>query len=71
MIPNTDIALNSENISNNILNQSVGAAHLNRMIECPRYDTKQNDGEASVMSYGEYPFIAITTRSTLARSGST
>ena len=40
--------------------------------ECPRYDTKQFDGEIPVMlGNEEYPFTAITTRSTLARSGST
>ena len=31
--------------------------------ECPGYDIKQSDGEASVML--EYSFIAITPRSTL------
>ena len=43
--------------------------------ECPVYDTKQTDGESTVMlelwGNTEYPFIAITPRSTLARSGST
>ena len=43
--------------------------------ECPKYDTKQSDGEVSEMlellGYAEYPFIAITRRSTLARSSST
>ena len=51
--------------------------------ECPGYDTKQSDGEASspsdyLVSYpnhslgnAECPFIVIVPRSTLARSGST
>ncbi len=42
--------------------------------ECPGYDTKQSDGKGS--GYGalgnvKYPFIALTPRSTLSRSGST
>ena len=37
--------------------------------ECPRYDTKQSDGEVPVM-LGLWG-IAIAPRSTLARSGST
>ena len=37
--------------------------------ECPGYDTKQSD--AGALGNVEYPFIAITPRSTLARSGST
>ena len=40
--------------------------------ECPRYDTKQSDGMASVMrevlGNAEYPFIAIASGSTLAWS---
>ena len=44
--------------------------------ECPRYDTKQPDGDdtkqpAGALGNAEYPFIAIAPRSTLARSGST
>ena len=44
--------------------------------ECPRYDTKQSDGErvpAVLELWGmrSTPFIAIAPRSTLARSGST
>ena len=43
--------------------------------ECPGYDSKQPDGEASVIlevwGNAEYPFIAIVPRSILARSGST
>ena len=39
--------------------------------ECPGYDTKQYDGEVPVMENAEYSFIAITPRSTLARSSST
>ena len=42
--------------------------------ECPRYDTKQSDGEVPVMlelwGMQSTPFIAITPRSTLAQSGS-
>ena len=43
--------------------------------KCPEYDSKQHDGEVSVvldhcLGYTEYPFIAIAPRSTLARSGS-
>ena len=42
--------------------------------ECPRYDIKQSDGcgssNAEALVNAEYPFIAITPRSTLARSGS-
>ena len=38
------------------------------------YDTKQSDGEVPIITWAlgnaEYPFIAITPRSTLARSGS-
>ncbi len=37
--------------------------------ECPGYDTKQSDGGA--LGNTELPFIAIASRSTLARSGST
>ena len=40
--------------------------------KCPGYDTKQPDGEIpALLGNAEYPFIAITPRSTLARSGST
>ena len=39
------------------------------------YDTKQSDGETVVMvvlwGIEKYPFIAITPKSTLTRSGST
>ena len=38
--------------------------------ERPRYDTKQYD-KASVILNVEYPFIAITPRSTLAQISST
>ena len=38
---------------------------------CPRYDTKQSDGEAAALGNAEYRFIDITPRSTLARSGDT
>ena len=40
---------------------------------CPGYDTKQSDGEASVMFWWMWssPFIIITPRSTLALNGST
>ena len=45
------------------------------VYECPGYDTKQSDAEIPVMlelwGNAEYSFIAITPRSTLARSGST
>ena len=41
--------------------------------ECPRYNTKQSDGETPARALGnvKYPFIVIAPRSTLARSGST
>ena len=41
--------------------------------ECPRYDTKQSDGEVLMVNFGnaEYPFIAVAPRSTLARRSST
>ena len=41
--------------------------------ECPRYDTKQSDGESDAGALGkaEYPFIVIAPRSTLVRSGNT
>ena len=39
--------------------------------ECPGYDTKQSGGEAGTLVNVEYPFIAITPRSTLAQNGST
>ena len=40
--------------------------------ECPRYDTKQSDGEAPVaFGNADYPFMTIAPRSTLVRSGST
>ena len=43
--------------------------------ECPGYDTKQCDGEATVMhkvlGNAEYSFTAIAPRSTLARNDST
>ena len=36
---------------------SVAPADLT--TECPGYDTKQSDGEASALNSVEYPFIAI------------
>ena len=39
--------------------------------ECPRYDTKQSDGEVPALGNAEHPFIAIAPRPTLARNGST
>ena len=65
------------------LAQSAGAVKYTHCIsvegkallnECPRYDTKQSDGQVSAMwSFGECgePFVAIALMSTLARSGST
>ena len=36
---------------------------------CPRYDIKSSDSKAPSLGNAEYPLIAITSRSTLARSG--
>ena len=38
--------------------------------ECPSYDTKQSES-AGTLENVEHPFIAITPRSTVARSGCT
>ena len=49
--------------------------HLCRWVrlpkKCPGYDTKLSDGDAGALGNVEYPFIAITPRSTLAWSDST
>ena len=37
----------------------------------PGLDIEKSDGEASLMRNAEYPFIAITPKSTLARNGTT
>ena len=34
------------------------------------YDTKQSDGDARALGNAEHPFIAIASRSTLARNDS-
>ena len=67
-----------QNQRQNDLAQSAGATPLHRNHlhkECPVYDTKQSDSEASVMmelwGMRSNPFIAITPRSTLAGSDST
>ena len=39
--------------------------------ECPRYDTKQSEGEVPVMENAEHPFFAIAPRSSLDWNGST
>ena len=40
--------------------------------ECPAYENKQSDREAlETLGEAEYPFIAITSRSTLVPNGST
>ena len=58
-----------------VVAQSAGAIKYTDCIydKCPRYNTKQSDSEALAGALGntEYPFTAITSRSTLARSGST
>ena len=63
-----------------IIAQSAGVVEFSdcnsaESNECPVYDTKQSDGEVPAMLglWGnmEDPFIAIASRFTLARSGST
>ena len=39
----------------------VGKTHPN---ECPEYDIKQSDGKVPALKNVEYPFIAITLKST-------
>ena len=57
--------------------QSAGAVEYtdHPANKCPGYDTKQSDGQvlciAGDLGNAEYPFTAIASRSTLARSGST
>ena len=60
--------------------QLVGAVEYTDSIsalkpnECPAYDTKQSVGDTPFQSWSleniEYPFLAIATKFTLARSGS-
>ena len=72
------------NITHSFFAQLAGAIEYTNCIsaegedspnESPEYDTKQSDGEASVMlelwGMFEYPFIAIAPGSSLAWSGST
>ena len=53
----------------------ISIERYDSLNECPRYDTKQSDGEAPLVlefwGMRSTPFIAIDPRSILARNGST